>query len=45
MKGTKKIEENREPVNELPKNKLVRFINNRGEALGVYELSVQAGPK
>jgi len=45
MQPRKKVKENTEPTVQIPKNVIVNFINNRNEALGVYEVPVNAGPK
>ena len=45
MQPWKKVKENTEPTVQIPKNVIVNFINNRNEALGVYEVPVDAGPK
>ena len=45
MEGKNKIKENTEPVIDIPKKKFIRFIDNKGKALRVYELSVQTGPR
>ena len=45
MQPRKKVKENTEPTVQIPKNVIVNFINNRNEALGVYEVPVDAGPK